>query len=143
MTYLRSSEMKSNQLSQGLSTVRTFNSCTSRPEVCQCLVIQTPMDNMSKNKSSTSQAHVACASKLCSFVRSSMPRRVAVGCAVVYHAFAAHTIKCRHCRAQARSVAYDSPGGLTLPMLRLLPSKVQGRKIFENHLNPVMLVFIG
>ena len=32
---------------------------------------------------------------------------------------------------------------LTLPMLRLLPSTAQGRKIFENHINPVMLVFTG
>ena len=33
---------------------------------------------------------------------------------------------------------------LTLPLLRLLSSKAQGRKdYFENHLNPVMLVFIG
>ena len=39
---------------------------------------------------------------------------------------------------QKRHVCY-----LTLPMLRLLSSKAQGVKIFENHLNPVMLVFIG
>ena len=32
---------------------------------------------------------------------------------------------------------------LTLPMLRLLSPKAQGCKIFENHLNPVILVFIG
>ena len=32
---------------------------------------------------------------------------------------------------------------LTLPMLKQLSSKAQGRKDFENHLNPVMLVFIG
>ena len=32
---------------------------------------------------------------------------------------------------------------LTLPMLWLLSSKAQGRKIFQKHLNPVMLVFIG
>ena len=31
---------------------------------------------------------------------------------------------------------------LTLPMLRLLSPKIQGRKVSENHLNPVMLVFI-
>ena len=28
-------------------TAQTFNSCTSRPYVCQCLVVHTPMDNMS------------------------------------------------------------------------------------------------
>ena len=32
---------------------------------------------------------------------------------------------------------------LTLPMLRLLLSKHKDVKIFENHLNPVMLIFIG
>ena len=32
---------------------------------------------------------------------------------------------------------------LTLTMLRLLLSKAHKAKIFENHLNPVMLVFIG
>ena len=32
---------------------------------------------------------------------------------------------------------------LTLPMLRLLSSKAQGRSFYENHLYPVMLVFIG
>ena len=31
-------------------TVQTFNSCTSRPGVCQCLVVQTPLDNMTKAK---------------------------------------------------------------------------------------------
>ena len=29
-------------------TVQPFNSCTSRPDVCQCLVVQKPVDNMSK-----------------------------------------------------------------------------------------------
>ena len=32
---------------------------------------------------------------------------------------------------------------LNLPMLRLLPSKSKDGKMFEKHLNPVMLVFIG
>ena len=48
-------------------TVQTFNSGTSRPDVCQCLVVQIPMDNMSK-KTSTSITHVACESKLRSVV---------------------------------------------------------------------------
>ena len=30
-------------------TVQTCNSCTNRPDVCQCLVGQTPMDNRSKH----------------------------------------------------------------------------------------------
>ena len=39
-------------------TERTFNYCTSRPDVCQCLVVQTPMDITSENKPSTSTTHV-------------------------------------------------------------------------------------
>ena len=27
-------------------TVQIFSSCTSRPDVCQCPVVQTPMDSM-------------------------------------------------------------------------------------------------
>ena len=30
------------------ATVQTFNFYISRPDVCQCLVLQTSMDNMSK-----------------------------------------------------------------------------------------------
>ena len=30
------------------ATVQTFNSCTSRPDVCQWLVVKTPMVNISK-----------------------------------------------------------------------------------------------
>ena len=33
-------------------TVQTFNSRTSRPDVCQRLFVQTPMDNLSKNSQS-------------------------------------------------------------------------------------------
>ena len=85
-------------------TVQTFNSCTGRPDVRQCLVVQIPMNNMSKNKPSTPMTHVACDSKLRSVVRSYMHqgpvKRVAIGHAVVYNARAAHTfsagIKCRH-----------------------------------------------
>ena len=45
----------------------------SAPGVCQCLVVQTPIDNMSKeNKPNTSITHVACDSKLRLVVRSSM-----------------------------------------------------------------------
>ena len=29
-------------------TVQTFNYCTRRTDVCQCLVVQIPMDNMPK-----------------------------------------------------------------------------------------------
>ena len=31
-----------------LCTVQTFNSCTSRPDVCHCLIVHTPMDNISR-----------------------------------------------------------------------------------------------
>ena len=55
-----------------LPTVQTFNSCISRPGVCQCLVVQTFMDNMSKNKPRISMTHIACKSMLLSVVRSSM-----------------------------------------------------------------------
>ena len=87
-------------------TVQTFNSCSSRPDVRQCLVVQIIVNNMSKNKPSTLMTHVACESKLLSVVRSFMhqgPRIwVAIGHAVVYHARAAHAFsagnKCRHCR---------------------------------------------
>ena len=31
-----------------IPTVQTLNSCTSHPDVCHCLVVQTPMDNISR-----------------------------------------------------------------------------------------------
>ena len=53
------------------TTVETFKFCTSRPivHVCQCLVVQIPIDNMSKYQRSTPMTHVACKSKLRSLVR--------------------------------------------------------------------------
>ena len=45
-------------------TVLTSNSCTSRPVVCQCLIVQTIKDNMSKYKPSTSMTHVAIAIRI-------------------------------------------------------------------------------
>ena len=90
-----------------LDIVQTFNSCTSRPDVCQCLVVQTPTDSMSKTTctSSISMTHVACESKLRSIVRSSVHPRlrnsVAIMSAVVYYVRAARSfsagIKFRHC----------------------------------------------
>ena len=66
--------------------VHTFNSCTSRPDVYQCLVLQTPIGNMFRNMPS----------------KHPCPRNsVAIGRAVVYYARAAHAfttgIKCWHC----------------------------------------------
>ena len=57
---------------QLVATVQVFNSFTSRPDVCYCLVVQTPKDNMSKIKPRTSIVHVVCESKLRSVLRSSM-----------------------------------------------------------------------
>ena len=39
----------------GVATVQTLNSCTSRPVVCQCLVVTTLMDNISKKVSQVHQ----------------------------------------------------------------------------------------
>ena len=88
----------------GLSTADN-NSCSNQADVCKCLVVQTPMDNMSKSKLHvrTSLTHVACDSKLLSVVRSSMPRKVGgnqgyscvLCCAQAAHAFNAG-IKCWH-----------------------------------------------
>ena len=87
-------------------TVQTFKSCTSRLDVCKCMVAQTSMTNMSKDMPSTLMTHVACKSKLSSVVRSSMHpcpgNWVAIGSTDVYYARAAHAfsavIKCRYCR---------------------------------------------
>ena len=74
-------------------TVQTFNSCTSRLDISQCIVVQTPLNNVSKNKPDTSMTHVAYESKVHLIVRSSMhpwPRNwVTTGRVVVYHARAA------------------------------------------------------
>ena len=89
-------------------TVHTFNSCTSRPDVCQCLVVQTPMDIVYKR---ISQAHQWLVSKkLRSVVRSSIHpcpgNWVAVGRAVEYISRAALAfsagIKCQHCTCPTR-----------------------------------------
>ena len=82
------------------ATAQTFNSCTSRPDVCQC-----PVGKMSKNKLGSQMTHVACKSKPCSVMKSSMHpcpgNWAAIRHAVVYYAKAAHAfsaaIKCRHC----------------------------------------------
>ena len=39
------------------STVQTFNSCTSQTDVSQFLVVQSPMDDVSQYKRSTSMTH--------------------------------------------------------------------------------------
>ena len=68
-------------------------------------ILQTSMDNKSKNKSNTLMTHEVYESKLRSVVRSSMHphpgKWVAIGYAVVYYAWAAREfgagIKRRHC----------------------------------------------
>ena len=62
-----------------LYTMQTFHSCTSRPDVCQCLAVLTPMYIMPKNRTSTSVALVLCESKLLSVVRSSRQSGVRSG----------------------------------------------------------------
>ena len=57
-------------------TIKTFNFCTSRPDVCQHLVVHTPGITCQTNKPSTLLTHVACQSKLYSVVRSPMPRKL-------------------------------------------------------------------
>ena len=58
-------------------TVQTFNSCTGRQDVCQCLVVQTSMITKSKNKPNTPMIHirnVACkCTFICEVIHASMP----------------------------------------------------------------------
>ena len=89
-------------------TVQTFNSCTSRPDVWQRLVVQTPMDNITKNKPSTLMTHVASTQRYVQLSSHScihvQETGLTIGRAVVYNARAAHTfsvgIKCRHCTSK-------------------------------------------
>ena len=68
-------------------TVRTFYSCTNRPDPCLCLVVQTPLYDMSKYIPSRSMTDDTCESKLRSIVRLSMHpcpgNWVTIGCAVM------------------------------------------------------------
>ena len=93
-------------------TVQTLNFFTSRPDVCHCPVVQTPVDIMSKNKQSTLMTHVPCETKLRSVARSVMHtcpgNWVAYECDVIYYARAAHVfsavIKCQHCISDTNSI---------------------------------------
>ena len=86
-------------------TVQTFNSCTSRPDVCKCLVVKALVDNNSKNKRSTQMTHIAFETKVRSVLKSHTHpcpgNCVATGRVVVNYARAALSfsagIKCRHC----------------------------------------------
>ena len=73
-----------------ISTVQTFNYCTSRPDVCQCLVVKKAMLSCQENNRHPSKTHVACESKLRSVIRSathpSQGNCVAIWHTVVYYA---------------------------------------------------------
>ena len=94
----------------GPSRVQTFNSCTSRPDVYQCLIVQKPAGNMSTDMSikmpSTAMTQVACESKVCSVVRSSLHPAPGCGsqtdvqsCIMPGLQEFSDGIKCRHCRS--------------------------------------------
>ena len=76
-------------------TVQTFNPCTSRLGVCQCQVVQTPMDDMLKDNRSKhiNDPHSLQIETIFSYelIHSHMPiNRVAIGRAVMYYDWAAH-----------------------------------------------------
>ena len=54
------------------TSVQTSTSCTNRPDICQCLVVQTSMDDRKKHRTSISMIHVALEPKLRSVLRSSI-----------------------------------------------------------------------
>ena len=93
------------------TTVQAFTSCTSRPDVCKCMVVQKLMDMMSIIKPSTSMAHVVSVSKLrWDVMRLSMHpcpgNWMTIGRTVVFYARATHAfsagIRCLHCRVTQR-----------------------------------------
>ena len=86
-------------------TVQTFNSCSSRPDVCRCLVVQTPLVNTSKKGQSHQwPTHLTNAMFSCEardlWSHPCSGNWVAIGRAVVYYSRAVHAfsagIKCRH-----------------------------------------------
>ena len=87
-------------------TVQTFNFCTSRPDVRQCLVVKHTWLTCQKNKPNHINDPRSLQIEVRSAVSSSMhpwPENwMAIGRAVVYSARATHVfiagIKCRHCR---------------------------------------------
>ena len=101
-----------------VATVQTFTSFTSRPDVYQCLVVQTVKNRMymSKDKSCTSLTYVACKSRLRFLVRS-----CTCGCILAQEGgwqsdvrpcimpglpmHLVQKIKCRHCKFVQRKIA--------------------------------------
>ena len=86
------------------NAVRTCNSCTSRPDVCQCLVVQTSIDKMS-NKPNTFLTNVADESKLRSVnVRDLWSDSSPVNWVPMNYAHAFSVgIKSRHCTCVKKS----------------------------------------
>ena len=59
------------------ATVQIFNYCTSRPDVCQCLVVQTPLVNMSIKTSRAHHWHKQIkATFICEVIHASRPRKM-------------------------------------------------------------------
>ena len=87
------------------ATVQSFNFCTSQPGVCQWLVMQTPMDIISKIYPKHMNDLHSLRSMLRSVSRLSMypcpGKWLSIGYVVMYYARIAHAfsarIKCRHC----------------------------------------------
>ena len=84
-----------------MGTGKRVNSCTSRQNVWQCLVVQTFMANISKNKPNTSMTRIACKSVASLSMHQCPENCVAIGHAAIYYAWAAHAFsawsKCLHC----------------------------------------------
>ena len=71
--------------------VQAFNSCTSRPDLCQWLVVQTPIDNVKK----IGQEHDPCSLRIkamFSVIHAWPEYWVTIGRVVVYHTLAAQSI---------------------------------------------------
>ena len=84
------------------STVQTCNSCTSGPDLCQCLVVRKPMENAKHiNDRHSLWGH------LCIYTQGTW---LQLGRAVVYYTWAAHAfsagIKCWHCICQIQLQNY-------------------------------------
>ena len=89
-------------------TVQSFYSCTCRPDVCQCLAVQTAMDNMSK----ICKAHhwpmlLANHRYVQLFKHPFQGNYVAIRWVVVFNSFCARSI-CRHCTSTGE-LGYDGP----------------------------------
>ena len=87
-----------------IHTVQTFNSCTIRPDICQCIVVlEHPWITCKDATKHINDPRIACKSEQRSIVRSYMhssPKKwVAIGRAVLYYVWTADAfsagIQCR------------------------------------------------